>query len=204
MADDRILVRVSADELPLRAQALLDSSRPRPVGSRFLVRRTHATWIPAVWLAALLVVGVASLRSTLDAGLDPQAGAERIVYGALAGICLVGAAFAAGKLVQGLAERSAIRRGRYRRGLHVLGRDGLLVAGRTTHTWVPRQLMPAPMEISGPASGAGHSPSYAYVIVDDRERMERLDCGIVTKNALWLWAEHGQLPEGDGWAGPSS
>lgn len=199
MADDRILVRVSAEELPLRAQALLDSSSPRPAGSRFLVRRTHAQWIPAAWLAGLLVIGIAGLRSTLAAGLDPQAGAERIVYGSLAAICLVGAAFAAGKLVQGLAERRAIRRGRYRRGLHVLGREGLLIAGRGTHTWVPRDVMPEPMEISGPASGAGHSPSYAFIMIDDHERMERLDCGITTKNALWAWAEHGQLPEGDGW-----
>ena len=199
MADDRILVRVSAEELPLRAQALLESSSPRPAGSRFLVRRTHAQWIPAAWLAGLLVIGIASLRSTLAAGLDPQAGAERIVYGSLAAMCLVGAAFAAGKLVQGLAERRAIRRGRYRRGLHILGREGLLIAGRGTHTWVPRDLMPDPMEISGPASGAGHSPSYAFIMIDDHERMERLDCGITTKNALWLWAEHGQLPEGDGW-----
>ena len=59
--------------------------------------------------------------------------------------------------------------------------------------------MPEPMEISGPASGAGHSPSYAFIMIDDHERMERLDCGITTKNALWAWAEHGQLPEGDGW-----
>ena len=199
MPDDRILVRVSAGELPLRAQALLDSSSPRPTGSRFLVRRTHAQWIPAAWLAGLLVIGIASLRSTLAAGLDPQAGAERIVYGSLAAICLVGAAFAAGKLVQGLAERRAIRRGRYRRGLHVLGREGLLIAGRGTHTWVPRDLMPEPVEISGPASGAGHSPSYAFIMIDDHERMERLDCGITTKTALWAWAEHGQLPEGDGW-----
>ena len=199
MPDDRILVRVSAEELPLRAQALLDSSSPRPAGSRFLVRRTHAQWIPAAWLAGLLVIGIASLRSTLAAGLDPQSGAERLVYGSLAGISLVGAAFAAGKLVQGLAERRAIRRGRYRRGLHVLGREGLLIAGRGTHTWVPRDLMPEPMEISGPASGAGHSPSYAFIMIDDHERMERLDCGITTKNALRAWAEHGQLPEGDGW-----
>ena len=199
MADDRILVRVSAEELPLRAQALLDSSSPRPAGSRFLVRRTHALWIPAAWLAGLIVIGVTSLRSTIAAGLDPQSGAERLVYGSLAGISLVGAAFAAGKLVQGLAERRAIRRGRYRRGLHVLGREGLLIAGRGTHTWVPRDLMPEPMEISGPASGAGHSPSYAFIMIDDHERMERLDCGITTKNALWAWAEHGQLPEGDGW-----
>ena len=199
MADDRILVRVSAEELPLRAQALLDSSSPRPAGSRFLVRRTHALWIPAAWLAGLIVIGVTSLRSTIAAGLDPQSGAERLVYGSLAAICLVGAAFAAGKLVQGLAERRAIRRGRYRRGLHVLGREGLLIAGRGTHTWVPRDLMPEPMEISGPASGAGHSPSYAFIMIDDHERMERLDCGITTKNALWVWAEHGQLPEGDGW-----
>lgn len=199
MPDDRILVRVHAADLPLRAQALLDSGIPRPANARFLVRRTHAQWIPAAWLAGLLVVGITSVRSTLAAGLDAQAGAERIVYGSLAAICLVGAAFAAGKLVQGLAERRAIRRGRYRRGLHVLGREGLLIAGRGTHSWVPRDLMPEPMEISGPASGAGHSPSYAFILVDEHERMERLDCGITTKNALWVWAEHGHVPEGGGW-----
>ena len=173
MPDDRILVRVSAEDLPLRAQALLDSSSPRPAGSRFLVRRTHALWIPAAWLAGLLIIGIASLRATLAAGLDPQSGAERIVYGTLAAICLVGAAFAAGKLVQGVTERRAIRRGRYRRGLHVVGREGLLIAGRGTHTWVPRDLMPAPMEISGPASGAGHSPSYAFILTDDRDQTGR-------------------------------
>jgi hypothetical protein len=199
MPEERILVRVSAEELPLRTRALIDPSRPRPAESRFLVRRAHARWIPAAWLAGLLAIGIVCLRSTITAGLDRQAGAERIVYGTLAAVCLVGAAFAAGTLVQGLAERRAIRRGRYRQGLHVLGREGLLIAGRGSHTWVPKGLMPAPMEISGPASGAGHSPSYAFILVDERDRMERLDCGITTKNALSLWAEHGQLPEGGGW-----
>jgi hypothetical protein len=105
MSSDRILVQVSAEELPLRAQALLDSGIPRPVDTRFLARRTHLSWIPAAWLAGLLLVGFASVRATIAAGLDPAAGAERLIYGALAAVSLVGAVFAAGKLLQGLAER---------------------------------------------------------------------------------------------------
>ena len=200
MPDDRILVRVSSEELPSSVRPLIDSSGPRPAGSRFLARRRHVVWAPAAWLAGLLILGGASVRATLQAGLDPESGDERFVYGAMTALCLVGAIFAARKLLQGITERRDVRRGSYRQGLHVLGREGLLIAGRDTHTWVPREQMPAPMEISGPASGAGHSPTYAFIMVDDRHRTERLDCGITTRNALWLWVEDGQLPEGGGWA----
>jgi hypothetical protein len=199
MGDDRILVQVPAQELPLRAQALLDSGIPRPAGSRFLARRTHLSWIPAAWLGGLLLVGFASVRATITAGLDPAAGAERLIYGALAAVSLVGAVFAAGKLLQGLTERRDVRRGHYRRGLHVLGRDGLLIAGSDRHTWVPREKLPPATDVTGPSSGGNAPPAYAYFIVDDTGRMDRLDCGILTKTALWMWAEHGQLPEGGGW-----
>lgn len=199
MADDRILVQVPAEDLPVRAQALLDSSIPRPDGSRFLARRTHVTWIPAAWLVALLVVGITSLRATLTAGLDPAAGAERIVYGALSAVCLVGAVFAAGKLLQALIERRDVRRGDYRRGLHLLGREGLLIAGSDRHTWVPREMLPPATDVTDPASGGNAPPAFAYFIVDDAGRMDRLNCGTLTKSALWMWTEHGQLPEGAGW-----
>ena len=199
MSDDRILVRVPAGDLPLRVQGLLDSRIPRPAGSRFLARRTHVSWMPAAWLAGLLVVGVASLRATIAAGLDPAAGAERIIYGALAAVSLVGAVFAAGKLLQGLAERRDVQRGHYRRGLHVLGREGLLIAGRDLHTWVPRAMLPPATDVTDQTGGGNAPPAYAYFIVDDAGRMDRLDCGILTKSALWMWVERGQLPEGDGW-----
>lgn len=199
MGDDRILVQVPADELPLRVQALLDSGIPRPAGSRFLARRTHVSWIPAAWLVGLLVVGVSSLRATLAAGLDPAGGGERIIYGAMAAVCLVGALFAAGKLLQGLAERRDVRRGSYRKGLHVLGRDGLLIAGSDRHTWVPREKLPPATDVTESSSGGTAPPAFAYFIVDDAGRMDRLDCGGMTQSALWMWAEHGQLPEGGGW-----
>lgn len=200
MSDDRILVQVPAEELPLRAQALLDAGIPRPGGSRFLARRTHVVWIPAAWLAGLLVVGMASLRATISAGLDPAAGAERIVYGVMAAASLVGAVFAAGKLLQGLTERRDVRRGHYRQGLHVLGQDGLLIAGADRHTWVPRGKMPSAIDVTGPGSGGNSPPAYAYFIVDEAGRLHHLDCGSLTRSALWMWAEHGQLPEGSGWA----
>jgi len=199
VSEDRILVQVPADELPLRVQALIDPGIPRPAGSRFLARRTHVIWIPAAWLVGLLVVGISSLRATIAAGLDPSAGAERVIYGATAAVCLVGALFAAGKLLQGLAERRDVRRGSYRRGLHVLGRDGLLIAGSDRHTWVPRALIPPATDVTDSSSGGTSPPAFAYFIIDDAGRMDRLDCGILTKSALWMWAEHGQLPEGNGW-----
>ncbi|MFM1965267.1 MAG: hypothetical protein RL134_992 [Actinomycetota bacterium] len=199
MGDDRILVQVPAQELPLRAQALLDSGIPRPAGSRFLARRTHLSWIPAAWLGGLLLVGFASVRATITAGLDPAAGAERLIYGALAAVSLVGAVFAAGKLLQGLAERRDVRRGHYRRGLHVLGRDGLLIAGSDRHTWVPREKLPPATDVTDQTGGGTAPPAFAYFIVDDAGRMDRLDCGGMTQSALWMWAEHGQLPEGGGW-----
>jgi len=199
VSEDRILVQVPADELPLRVQALIDPGIPRPAGSRFLARRTHVIWIPAAWLVGLLVVGISSLRATIAAGLDPSAGAERVIYGAMAAVCLVGALFAAGKLLQGLAERRDVRRGSYRRGLHVLGRDGLLIAGSDRHTWVPRALIPPATDVTDSSSGGTSPPAFAYFIIDDAGRMDRLDCGILTKSALWMWAEHGQLPEGNGW-----
>lgn len=199
MSEDRLLVLVEADALPPRVRALLDPDIPRPPGSSFLVRRTHVGWVSGAWLTALLVIGIASLRATIVAGLDPTAGDERLIFGALAAVCLVGAAFAARTLLQGVVERSDVRSGRYRQGLHLLDRDGLLIAGRDRHTWVPRARLPAPLEISGPRSGSGHSASFAFVIVDDHERMERLDCGALTASALRIWAEHGRMPVGGGW-----
>lgn len=199
MSEDRILVQVPAEDLPLRARTLLDSAIPRPGDTRFLARRTHVGWIPALWLAGLLAVGIASLRATVAAGLDPGGGSERLVYGAMTAVCLVGAIVSARTMLQGLAERRDVRRGLYRQGLHVLGQEGLLIAGRDRHTWVPRHLLPPAADVSGPASGGNNVPSYAYFIVDGGKRMERLDCGILTKTALWMWAEHGELPEGGGW-----
>lgn len=199
MADDRILVQVPAEDLPPHVRALLDPGRPRPVGSRFLARRTHVTWIPAAWLVGLIVVGLASLRATVAAGLDPAAGGERVVYGAMAAVCLIGAMFAAAKLLQGLIERRDMKRGTYRKGLHVLDREGLLIAGSDRHTWVPRERLPKATDVTDARGGGPSPPAYAYFIVDAEGRLDRLDCGTLTKSALWTWAEHGQLPEGDGW-----
>jgi hypothetical protein len=197
--DDRILVRVSADDLPLRARALLDSGIPRPANSRFLVRRTYVSWAPAAWLVFLLVIGIASLRATIAAGLNPSAGAERIIYGVMTAICLFFAVFAAGKLIVGLTERRDVKRGDYRLGLHLLDLDGLLIAGRHLHTWVPRGMLPEPVKVT---SGSGESVfvTYVYALADDEGRADRLECSTLEKTALWMWQEHGQLPEGGGWA----
>ena len=198
MADDRILVRVSAEELPLRAQALLDSGIPRPANSRFLVRRTYISWAPAAWLVFLLVIGISSLRATIAAGLDPSAGSERIVYGVMAAICLFFAVFAAGKLIVGLTERRDVKRGDYRLGLHLLGLDGLLIAGRDLHTWVPRGMLPEPVKVT---KGSGESAyvTYVYSLADAEGRADRLECGFVENMALWMWQQHGYMPEGSEW-----
>ena len=198
MPDDRILVRVSAEELPLRAQALLDSGIPRPANSRFLVRRTYISWAPAAWLVFLLVIGISSLRATIAAGLDPSAGSERIVYGVMAAICLFFAVFAAGKLIVGLTERRDVKRGDYRLGLHLLGLDGLLIAGRDLHTWVPRGMLPEPVKVT---KGSGESAyvTYVYSLADAEGRADRLECGFVENMALWMWQQHGYMPEGSEW-----
>lgn len=193
-----MLIQVSAAELPLRAQALLDPEIPRPADSRFQIRRTYLVWIPLAWLTALLVTGFASLRSTIVAWPDPAAGPARIIYGSMTVICLIAAAVGAHRLVLGLREREQIKLGRYRQGLHVVGRDGLLIAGRDAHTWVPRSLLPEPIEVTSKSGGAGVK-SYSYVLADGTGRVERLGCGFPTRSALWLWAEHGHLPEGGGW-----
>ena len=199
MPDDRILVRVSADDLPLRARALLDSGIPRPANSRFLVRRTYVSWAPAAWLVFLLVIGIASLRATLAAGLNPSAGAERIIYGVMTAICLFFAVFAAGKLIVGLTERRDVKRGDYRLGLHLLDLDGLLIAGRHLHTWVPRRMLPEPVKVTS-GSGESVTVTYVYALADDEGRADRLECSTLENTALWMWQEHGQLPEGGGWA----
>lgn len=198
MPDDRILVRVSAEELPLRAQALLDSGIPRPANSRFLVRRTYISWAPAAWLVFLLVIGISSLRATIAAGLNPSAGSERIVYGVMAAICLFFAVFAAGKLIVGLTERRDVKRGDYRLGLHLLGLDGLLIAGRDLHTWVPRGMLPEPVKVT---KGSGESAyvTYVYSLADAEGRADRLECGFVENMALWMWQQHGYMPEGSEW-----
>ncbi len=199
MPDDRMLVRVNADGLPLRVSALLDSGIPRPANSRFLVRRTYISWAPAAWLVFLLVIGIASLRATIAAGLNPSAGAERIIYGVMTAICLFFAVFAAGKLIVGLTERRDVKRGDYRLGLHLLDLDGLLIAGRDLHTWVPRGMLPEPIKVT---SGSGESVyvTYVYTLADDEGRAARLECSTLENTALWMWQEHGQLPEGGGWA----
>lgn len=198
MPDDRILVRVSAEDLPLRAQALLDSGIPRPANSRFLVRRTYVSWAPAAWLVFLLVIGISSLRATIAAGLNPSAGAERIIYGVMTAICLFFAVFAAGKLIVGLTERRDVKRGDYRLGLHLLGLDGLLIAGRDLHTWVPRGMLPEPVKVTS-GSGESVSVTYVYALGDAEGRADRLECSTLEKTALWMWQEHGHLPEGGGW-----
>jgi hypothetical protein len=198
MPDDRMLVRVDADSLPLRARALLDSGIPRPANSRFLVRRTYVSWAPAAWLVFLLVIGIASLRATIAAGLNPSAGAERIIYGVMTAICLFFAVFAAGKLIVGLTERRDVKRGDYRLGLHLLDLDGLLIAGRDLHTWVPRGMLPEPVKVT---SGSGESVyvTYVYALADAEGRADRLECSTLENTALWMWQEHGQLPSGGGW-----
>ncbi len=198
MGAPRLLIAVSAADLPPRAQALLDPEIPRPADSRFQVRRTYLVWVPQAWLAALLVIGFASLRSTVAAWPDPAAGSARIIYGSMAVICLISAAVGAHRLVLGLSQRDEVKQGRYRRGLHVLGLEGLLIAGRDAHTWVPRSLLPEPIDVTSTSGGAGVT-SYAYVLDDGAGRVERLECGLPTQSALWLWAKHGYLPEGGGW-----
>jgi hypothetical protein len=198
VAESRLLIKGSAAELPLRAQALLDPEIPRPADSRFQVRRTHLIWIPLAWLVPLLVIGLASLRSTIAVWPDPAAGPARIIYGSMAVICLIFAAVSAHRLALGIGERDEVRRGRYREGLHVLGLEGLLIAGRDAHTWVPRSLLPMPIEVTS-RSGGGGVKSYAYVLADGTGRVERLGCGFATPAALWLWTEHGYLPEGRWW-----
>jgi len=198
VAADEILVRVDAERLPLRARALLDSGIPRPAHSRFLVRRTYISWAPAAWLVFLLVIGISSLWATIAAGLNPSAGDERVIYGVMTAICLFFAVFAAGKLIVGLTERRDVKRGDYRLGLHLLGLDGLLIAGRDVHTWVPRGMLPEPVKIT---SGSGESVfvTYVYTLVDAEGRAERLDCSTFENKALWMWQEHGYMPEGREW-----
>lgn len=200
MAGDRVLVRVRAEDLPLRARVLLDPGMPRPSQARFRPHRTHVTWIPLAWLVGLLVIGVASLRSTLIAGLDPDSGAERFVYGSMAAICLVGAAFSARTLLVGLAERRDLRQGAYRKGLHLLGLDGLLLAGTREHTWVPRSLMPPAVDVTGPGSGGNRMAEYAYFFTDSDGRVERFDCRAMLQSDLWMWSVHGHMPDGHGWS----
>ncbi len=197
-AGSKLLVGVSAAELPLRAQALLDPEIPRPADSRFQVRRTHLVWIPFAWLTPLLVVGFSSLRATIAAWPDPAAGPARIIYGSMAVICLIFAAVSAHRLILGIGEREDVKQDRYRQGLHVLGTEGLLIAGRDAHTWVPRPLLPEPVDVT-PKSGGGGVQLFAYTLSDGNGRVERLDCGYPTQSALWLWTEHGYLPEGVGW-----
>ncbi len=198
MSADEILVRVDADGLPLRARALLDSGIPRPASSRFLVRRTYISWAPAAWLIFLLVIGISSLRATIAAGLDPSAGSERVVYGVMTAICLFFAVFSAGKLIVGLTERRDVKRGDYRQGLHLLGLDGLLIAGRDLHTWVPRGQLPEPVKVTK-GSGESAYATYVYTLVDAEGRADRLECSTLENMALWMWQEHGLMPEGREW-----
>lgn len=198
MQDPVLLVRVPAADLPSPVRALLAPLTPRPSYSRFQVRRLHPVWVPAGWLAALVVVGHSSTRYAVAAWWDPAAVAARIIYGGMAATCLFFATVAVYRLAVALNERREVKLGRYRRGLHVLGTEGLLIAGDDEHTWVPRDLLPEPIEVASRGGGATVK-SYAYVLDDGRGRVERLDCGVLTQTALWMWAEHGRLPDGRDW-----
>lgn len=198
MTESGLLVRVPAAALPLRAQALLDPQTPRPADARFQVRRSHLVWVPAVWLAALLFVGHASTRATIAAWWDPAAVNARMIYGGMAAACLFFAVFSVYRLALGLNELRDVREDRYRIGLHVLAAEGLLVAGRDEHTWVPRHLLPT-SRLAAPIGGGGGAKSYMFVLDDGRGRIHRLDCGVLTESALSLWARDGQLPVGSDW-----
>lgn len=191
MADPRILIRVPADDLPPRARLLLDSDGPRLPDTRFLARRTQVVWAPAAWLTVLLPVGAAAIVA-LSRGGDGRA-----VYAVIAAMCLGFAAVNIRALLRGLAEREQIRRGAHRLGLHLIGLEGLLVAGRAVHTWVPRALLPEAVDVTPPGGGP-QVPIYA-VDVTDGSRSERLEFSGPTRMALWMWAQHGVLPDGDGW-----
>lgn len=198
LSESALLIRVPAAELPPRAQALLDPTIPRPADSRLQVRRTQLSWIPALWLAGLVAVGLASVLAMTSTGPGSVDATDRTLYGVIGLVCFLFAAVSAHRLILGLAERRAVRGERYRWGLHLLGEEGLLIAGRADHTWVPRSLLPAPATVSSRGGGASVA-SYRYTLADGSGRTERLDCGVRTQAALRAWAESGELPQGDGW-----
>lgn len=192
MAEGRIAIRVAADHLPLRVRSLLDAETPRPPESRYRVRRTHLAWPAAASFTGLAIVGVVAIRAAISSTAD-----HRVVYGSLAAISLLAAALCLPALLRGIAERRAVGAGSYRQGLHLLGPEGLLIAGREVHTWVPRGSMPAGVDVTPPGGGP-QIPVYAYDLRADG-RSERLECGPATHIALRLWAERGVLPDGGGW-----
>lgn len=198
MSSAGTLVRVPPQELPIQVRNLLEPTIARPAQARFLIKRTHHGWGPAMWLIALLIGGGATTRATLLAGLDPDSGSQRFIFGAMAAVFLVSALFAARALILGFSERRAIRLGTYRQGLHVLGLEGLLIAGRDEHTWVPRELLPAAVDVTTHSRGA-KVPGYTFVIVDVFGRVERLDCGQRTERMLTRWRDQAYLPDDAGW-----
>lgn len=195
MADPRILIRVAADELPPRPRLLLAGDVPRPPDTRFQVRRSQVVWAPAAWLTVLLPIGAAAIVA-LSRGGGP-AGDRQVVYAAIAAMSVGFAAVNVRSLLRGLAEREQIRRGEHRLGVHLIGLEGLLVAGRAEHTWVPRALLPPAVDVTPPGGGP-QVPIYA-VEVTDGSRSERLEFSGPTRMALWTWAQHGMLPDGEGW-----
>lgn len=198
MSTTGILVRVPAKELPPVARNLLDPHIPRPPNSRFLVRHSRNVWAPAAWLIPLLIIGTVSTRATLVAGLDPDAGAQRMIYAVLAAVAWVSAMFAARAFLLGLSERRAIRVGTYRQGLHILGLEGLLIARRDEHTWVPRESLRPAVDVTS-HSGGGKTQGFTFLIVDSSGQLDRLNCGVLTKNAVSMWCNHAYLPDGNGW-----
>ncbi len=198
MSTTGILVRVPAKDLPSAARNLLDPYIARPPNARFLVRHSRNVWAPAAWLIALLIIGIVSTRATITAGLDPDAGAQRFIYAVIAAVAWVSALFAARAFLLGLTERRAFRAGTYRQGLHVLGLEGLLIARRDEHTWVPRESLPPAVDVTT-HSGGRKIQSFTFLIVDASGQLDRLDCGVLTKNTLSMWCNHAYLPDGNGW-----
>ncbi|MFM8774722.1 MAG: hypothetical protein ACKOFP_13030 [Actinomycetota bacterium] len=41
--------------------------------------------------------------------------------------------------------------------------------------------------------------TYIYALADAEGRADRLECSALENQALWMWQEHGHMPEGGGW-----
>jgi hypothetical protein len=60
-------------------------------------------------------------------------------------------------------------------------------------------MLPEPVKVTS-GSGESVTVTYVYALADDEGRADRLECSKLENTALWMWQEHGQLPEGGGWA----
>lgn len=185
-----VLIDVPQSQLPSILRARLVPDAVIAESDRFRRARQPSVMWPAVWVTALLALGVASLIATLRTGFNPQAGDSRFMYAGLTGTLLLGAAFASRALVHAWKQRQ----GTSRLGCHIIARAGVLIADRCGCTWVPRELLPPPVQDPSTDTRFGGG-ALLFIFTDASGGLKRWSVPRRIGGEVDLWRREGVMPD---------